>query len=133
MEQAVPLLSSCGESYSEWSSFSSQVVHNSCKNMISAVSTSEGGSQACVWKDLLGDQFCLSFYNWRLLSLIMSVARSFLEGSFSISSLTKPSALPASPLNLRRFFRMEDENIWHHYLAYICKLILPRKGNMCEH
>lgn len=56
-------ISSDSESHSEWSSFCSHVVHNSCKNMISAVSTSKGGIQACVWKDLLRDQFCLSFYN----------------------------------------------------------------------
>lgn len=49
-------ISSDSESHSEWSSFCSHVVHNSCKNMISAVSTSKGGIQACVWKDLLRDQ-----------------------------------------------------------------------------
>lgn len=49
------------ESYSEWSSFCSAVVHNSCKNMVSALSASKVCSEACVWKDLLRDKFCFSF------------------------------------------------------------------------
>lgn len=120
------VLSSSGESYSEWSSFCSQVVHNSCKNMISAMSTSKGGSQACVWKDLLGDQFCLSFYNWRL-SIFDHVSSKELKAAFQFPALQSLLSAPPSPLNLRRFFRMEAENIWHNYLASICKLTLQEK------
>lgn len=100
--------SSYGESDGEWSSFCSHVVHNSCKNMTSAVSASKGGSQACVWKETQ--------------SLIMAVARSWRQ-LFNLQ-LHKDFCFF---FNLKK---MKAENIRHNYLVYLCKLIFKKKG-MC--
>lgn len=104
--------SSYDESYCEWSSFCSYVEYNSCKNMISAVSTSKGGNQAYIRKDLLRDEFCFSFIQLETI-LDHTVARSWRQ-LFNF----QPCFLSLLfLLNFKKLSKINIIYIWHNYLA----------------
>lgn len=106
------------ESYSEWSSFCSSVVHNSCKTDFSCVNFKGLQSGIYIWKDLLREEFLFFIYTTGNQTIFDPFRGKELKPAFQFASLIWAFCFP---LHLKRLAGMKPVYIWHNYLVYLCK------------